>query len=162
MFRVAMLALILLGTGTPRFPAELVDVDGMRVGLDAMTRDGRLFVVTMKSAACPVCARQLVRLERLRTGLARCGARFAVLAPGPVERIRKARQASGLAAHWFEDPGLSVGRALGLVLGPGELVPAILEIDAQGRVVWQQRGRSDQLYGDGALQRHLGCELRDA
>lgn len=162
MLRIALLGLMLLAVGPARFPQDLVDVDGRRIGIAALAREGRLFVVTLKSASCPVCARQLVRLERLRAGLERCGARFAVLAPGPVEGIRKLRGTTGFGAVWFEDAGLALGRALDLVLGPGELVPAIVEIDAQGRVVWEQRGRSGELYGDGALQKHLGCELRDA
>jgi peroxiredoxin len=108
-----------------------------------------------------VCAHQLVRLEQRRAGLERCGAQFLVLAPGPVERIRAARKATGFRAVWVADSSLSVGRALDLVLGAGELVPAILEIDAEGRVTWEQRGRSGEFYGDGALQKHLECEQRD-
>jgi peroxiredoxin len=162
MLRIALLGIALLAAAPSRLPEVLVDLDGRSVGLAEMIGEGRLFVITLKSASCPVCARQLVRLERLRAGLERCGARFAVLSPGPAERIRRLRAATGFGAHWFEDPELALGRALDLLLGPDELVPAIVEIDAQGRVVWAQRGRSGELYGDGALQKHLGCELRDA
>jgi hypothetical protein len=162
MLRIALLGIALLAAAPAPFPENLVDLDGRRVSRAEMTGQGRLFVITLKSASCPVCARQLVRLERLRAGLERCGARFAVLSPGPAEHIRKLRAATGFGAHWFEDAGLVLGRALDLVLGPGELVPAIVEIGAHGQVVWEQRGRGEQSYGDGALQRHLDCDLRDA
>lgn len=128
----------------------------------ALASEGQVVVVTMKTAACPVCARQLVRLERQRRDLEQCGARFVVLAPGPVGRIRAAREATGFAARWIEDTDLALSRALDLVLGPGEIVPSIFEVDASGRVVWQQRGRSDERFGDRALRAHLHCEPGDA
>jgi len=160
--RIAWLGLFLIAASAARFPAQLEDIDGQKVGIAEMMGEGRLFLVTLKSPSCPVCARQLVRLERLRASLERCGARFAVLSPGPAERIRELRASTAFGAFWFEDPGLALGRALDLVLGPGELVPAIAELDAQGRIVWVQLGRSGARYGDGALQKRLGCDLRDA
>jgi peroxiredoxin len=146
----------------PVLPSRLVDVDGTPVDVAALAGGGRLFVVTMRSASCPVCAEQLARLERQRAGLELCGARFVVLSPGPTDEIRAARRATSLAAHWVEDVNLELARLLGLAGAPGQIVPAILEVDARGRVVWQQRGRSDRHYGDGALQEHLRCEQREA
>jgi len=85
-----------------------------------------------------------------------------VLAPGPAERLRALRDATHFGGRWVEDVDQSLGAALDLVLGPGELVPAILEIDAHGRVIWQQRGRSGASFGDGALRKRLNCEPKDA
>ena len=146
----------------PGLPVRLVDIDGAAVDLASLADGGRLFVVTMKTASCPVCARQLARLERQRAGLELCGARFVILAPGPAEQIRAAREATGLGARWVEDVGLSFARALDLVLGPEEIVPSILELDARGRVTWQQRGRSVESFGDRALREHLRCEPSEA
>jgi peroxiredoxin len=164
MSRTALLGLLIaaaLAEG-PVLPARLVDIDGAPVDLAELAGGGQLFVVTMRTASCSVCAEQLARLERQRAGLELCGARFLVLAPGPVEQIRAARRATELAARWVEDADLALARALGLVQTPGQIVPAILEVDAQGRVTWQQRGRSDGSWGDGALQEHLRCEQREA
>ena len=164
MLRAAFLGLILAAAaaGGPALPAHLVDIDGVALDLGALTGEGQVVVVTMKTAACPVCARQLTRLERQRRALELCGARFVVLAPGPVERIRAAREATGFSARWIEDTDLAIARALGLVLGPGQIVPSILEVDARGQIVWQQRGRSDEIFGDRALRAHLRCEPGDA
>lgn len=163
MFRAVLLGLLVAVAvaEAPALPARLVDIDGASVDVAGLAGAGRLFVVTMRTASCPVCAEQLARLERQRSGLELCGARFVVLAPGPAEQIRAARKATALAAHWVEDADLALARALGLVAVPGQIVPAILEVDAQGRVTWQRRGRSDGYYGDGALQEHLRCEQRE-
>jgi peroxiredoxin len=164
MLRAALLGLLIAAAHEEArvLPGRLVDIDGAAVDVAALATGGRLFVVTMRSASCPVCAEQLARLERQRAGLELCGARFVVLSPGPADEIRAARQATSLAAPWVEDVNLALARALGLVGAPGQIVPAILEVDAQGRVVWQQRGRSDRNYGDDALQERLHCEQREA
>ncbi len=162
LLRLVLLAAVLAAAGSgPVLPGPLRDLDGAEVDIARLATEARVFLITMKSPVCPVCAQQLARLEHQRPGLELCGARFVVLAPGPAERIRAARRATGLEARWVEDPDGSLARALDLVLGPGQMVPAILEIDAAGRVTWQQRGRNGAYFGDGELQKHLRCEQRD-
>jgi peroxiredoxin len=161
--RAALLGIVLAASGPdPVLPLRLLDVDGAPVDLGALAAGQRLFVVTMKTASCPVCAQQLARLERQRPALELCGARFVILAPGPAEGIRAARQATGLRARWVEDADLGLARSLDLLLAPGQIVPAILELDPGGRVVWQQRGRNGSAFGDRALRERLGCEPGEA
>jgi peroxiredoxin len=162
--RALLLGILLSASGfdQPVLPLRLLDVDGVPFDLAVRASGERLFVVTMKTASCPVCARQLARLERQRAGLELCGARFVVLAPGPAERIRAARASTGFAARWVEDTELALARSLDLLLAPDQIVPAILEVDARGRITWQQRGRNGASFGDRALREHLRCEPSDA
>jgi peroxiredoxin len=160
-FAAVSLLLALTAARAPGLPARLVDIDGAAVDLAALATSGRVIAVTLKTADCPVCARQLARLQQQRAELLRCGARFLVLAPGPADGIRKLRGATGFDARWIEDRDLALARSLGLVLGPGQMVPALLELDARGRVLWEQRGRSPTAFGDRALREHLDCEASE-
>ena len=116
-------------------------------------------MVTLKATWCPVCAQQLVRLERLRPGLENCGATFLVLSPGPGAGIRAVREATGFSARYLEDRDLAIARSLGLQLAPDQITPGLFAIDASLRIAWEQRGRDGAHYGDGQLQEFLGCEL---
>ncbi len=156
----ALLGLFLLGAEAPppSFPAQLLDIDGRAVDVSALASAHRLIVVTLKAPWCPVCARQLARLEGLSAALENCGATFLVLSPGPAERIRAVREATGFSARYVEDRDLTIARSLGLELAPDQIVPSLLAVDSERTIVWQQRGRSGGSYGDGRLQRYLGCE----
>jgi peroxiredoxin len=159
--RAALLLISAALAGAPVVPPRLVDVDGNALEIRSLARSGRLFLVTLKSATCPVCAQQLVRLEQQRAQLETCGARFVVLAPGPAREIHSVRRTSGFAAPFVEDADLRLAGELGLRLGADQITPAILEVDEEGRIVWQQRGRSEGSYGDAALRRRLGCESHE-
>ena len=157
---LALASVLLAADGSGvRFPAQLTDVDGAKVDVAALASDHRLIVVTLKATWCPVCARQLVRLERLRTGLENCGATFLVLSPGPELEIREVRSKTGFGARYVEDADLAIARSLGLQLGPDQMVPAIFAVNAKLAVDWEQRGRGGSYYGDGRLQKYLGCDL---
>ncbi len=156
----ALLGLFLLGADAQleRFPARLIDIDGSPIDVSALASERRLIVVTLKAPWCPVCARQLARLEGLSAALENCGATFLVLSPGPADRIRAVREATGFQARYVEDRDLAIARSLGLELAPDQIVPSLLAIDSERAIIWQQRGRSGVSYGDGRLQRYLGCE----
>ena len=148
----ALLGLFLLGAEAPppSFPAQLLDIDGRAVDVSALASAHRLIVVTLKAPWCPVCARQLARLEGLSAALENCGATFLVLSPGPAERIRAVREATGFAIGGVAPVAHE--------LAPDQIVPSLLAVDSERTIVWQQRGRSGGSYGDGRLQRYLGCE----
>jgi peroxiredoxin len=140
-----------------RLPAQLIDVRGEAVDIAALAGDGRLFIVTLKSTSCDVCVDQLDRLRRLLPRLRVCGARFVVVAPGTPAEVAALAAASDFPYPFVADRDLALARATGLVLGPGELVPAVLEVDAERRVIWQQRGRAPGAYSDPALLERLQC-----
>ncbi len=152
-------ALLGAGGSEARFPAQVTDVDGRRIDITLLAAQQRLIVVTLKATWCPVCARQLVRLERLRPGLENCGATFLVLSPGPAERIRALRKATGFSARYVEDRDLAIARSLGLRLTRDQILPGLFAIDASLQIAWEQRGRNGAHYGDGKLQEYLGCKL---
>jgi peroxiredoxin len=144
-------------------PTRLTDIDGAEMDLTRLAREHQLFVITVKSPSCPVCRELLERLGRELPRLRACGASFVVLGPGPRDALAAVRDETRFPYPFVEDVDLTLARRLDLVLGPGELVPAILEVDSRGQIVWAHRGRAGGLFGDGALFEHLGCaKLRTA
>jgi peroxiredoxin len=165
-----VVAALLLATGSvvaPRAPASipttLRDVRGVRVDVAALASGRRLFVLTVKATSCPVCRAQLARLRDQLGRLESCGAGFLVLAPGPRSAVAALQQDTGFPYPFIADEDLRIAGAVGLALDEAEIVPAILEVDATGRILWLQRGRSADYYGDRELLERLECgELRAA
>lgn len=138
-------------------PATLRDVHGKSVDVDALAARHRLVVVTLKTPSCPVCRGQLERLRGELPRLRSCGATFIVLSPGPSDALRALADATGFPYPFVEDHDLALARAAGLVLGPGEIVPAILVANAKREVVWMDQGRNPTSFNDPALLAELGC-----
>jgi hypothetical protein len=111
----------------------------------------------VKAPACPVCRRQLERLRAELPRLRSCGATFLVVGPGPAAALRTLAEATGFPYPSVEDTGLALARAAGLVLGPGEIVPAVLVAAEARRVVWTDPGRAPGAFNDAALLARLGC-----
>lgn len=139
------------------FPALLETIDGEPLDLRRLAKHSTVVVVTAKAHWCPVCARQLLRIDEHRAALERCGLTFVVLAPGTPEDVAKLRRATGVDFPFVVDPELQIAASLDLVLGPGELKPAILMLDSSLDVAWVQSGRAPGFYGDGALAEEVGC-----
>ena len=140
-----------------RLPAMLRDVHGERVSVRELATDHHLAFVTLKASWCPVCRAQLARLGESLPRLRGCNATFIVLAPGPRDDLRAVADASGFPFPFVADDGLQIARSLDLVLGPGEIVPAIFTVDDMLGVDWIQRGRSGAQFGDEALMERLRC-----
>lgn len=145
------------GSEQLRFPAEVTTIDGASLDLSALALETTIVVVTVKEPSCPVCRQQLERIRRRRAELAECGVSFLVLGPGPAAELAGLREATGFDHPFIADDELRIARELGLVLGPGELVPAILMLDPDLRVGWMQRGRSSRFFGDSALVEKVRC-----
>lgn len=145
------------GSEQLRFPAEVTTIDGASLDLSALALETTIVVVTVKEPSCPVCRQQLERIRRRRAELAECGVSFLVLGPGPAAELARLREATGFDHPFIADDELRIARELGLVLGPGELVPAILMLDPDLRVGWMQRGRSSRFFGDSALVEKVRC-----
>jgi peroxiredoxin len=140
-----------------RFPPEVTTIDGASLDVSALAMETTIVVVTVKDATCPVCRQQLERIGRRRAELAECGVSFLVLGPGPAGKLAQLREAAGFDHPFIADEELRIARELDLVLGPGELVPAILMLDPDLRVGWMQRGRSSRFFGDPALIEKVRC-----
>jgi peroxiredoxin len=138
-------------------PAQLTDVNGDLVDVAGLARGGRLFVVTVKATSCEVCREQLSRLRRLLPRLRACGAHFLIVAPGSPAAVAALAADSALPSPFVADTDLTLARAADLVLAVNQIVPAVLEVDAQRRVVWHQRGRAPGAFSDPALLERLDC-----
>ena len=138
-------------------PETLRDVRGGTIDVGALAARGRLVVVTVKAPSCPVCRTQLERLRRALPRLQSCGATFIVLSPGPAKELEQLADASGFPFPFVEDRGLEVGRAVDLVLGPGQLVPGVFGVNERREIVWVDRGRSEMRFSDEALFEYLKC-----
>lgn len=139
------------------FPATVETIDGESIDVGELARAKTLVVVTVKTSACPVCRRQLERIQARLSELDSCGATFLVLAPGPIEQVRALRDETGFPYPFVVDEELSIATDLGLRLGPEEIAPAILILSDDLSIGWAQRGRSARLYGDAALEEKVAC-----
>lgn len=144
-------------------PTALVAVDGATVDVATLASTQRLFFVTMKATWCPVCQTQLRRMTALLPRLRSCGATFVVLSPGPRADLQRIAGETAFPFPFVEDVGLAVARGASLQLAPDQIEPALFEVDAQGQIVWLQRGRAGNAFGDAALLERLDCaELKTA
>lgn len=105
----------------------------------------------------------IVRVERMRTALARHGERFAlrILAATEVEAWRAHRDPARFLAKRF-----AAKEAFGKALGTGVAVPATLHAvavahDARGRPVYRYDERLAAHMGDSGLSAHLSISDED-
>jgi peroxiredoxin len=141
----------------PLLPAQLVDIDGLTIDLQKLARKKRLIFVTLKATWCSVCANQLIRLAQLKTRLNTCGATFVVLSPGPRKDLKAIKKRTEFPYPFIEDKNLKLARQLDLVLAPGQIQPAIFEVNQERIIIWMQHGRNGVYYGDQELFEHLDC-----
>ncbi len=146
-----------LSVRAEQLPAQLTDIRGQQIDVAASARSSKLFIVTVKATSCPVCRAQLERLKQQLPRLRSCEASFIVISPGPREEIAKLANETGFPFPFVEDRGLALATKLGLRLSATELTPAILGIDQDRQVAWQQRGRSGLYFGDPELLKYLDC-----
>ena len=145
------------GAAAAGLPTTLTDLRGRPVDVAALAAAHRVFVITLKATWCPVCQEQLGRLRALLPRLRSCGATFLVLAPGPADALRRIQQDTAFPYPFIEDRDLAIARALGLALDATQILPAILEVDRTGVVLWAERGRSGAAFNDDALLARLAC-----
>ena len=138
-------------------PSEMRDVTGATIDVAALARRQRLVFVTVKASWCPVCRAQLQRLGRLLPRLRACGATFIVLGPGFDEALAAVARDTSFPYPFVADGAVALAESAGLATTSDELVPAFFVVNGEREIVWQQRGRGDGNYGDGALLKYLGC-----
>jgi peroxiredoxin len=89
------------------FPDTIKDIDGVVLDLKQLTSQKRLAVITLKTAECPVCQKQLIRIKEKLSELIVCNITFIVLSPGSIDKIQKAKSKTQFPYPFIDDEDLA-------------------------------------------------------
>ena len=145
---------ILLGA----FPEIITDIDGDTINLKELTTQKTVAVITMKAPDCPVCQIQILRIMRNFDKLSACNVTFLVLAPGPIDKLQKAKELTKFPFPFIVDQELKIAKSLDLIINETQILPSILILNDKLEVEWAQRGRNALYFGDPELMKRLKCE----
>jgi len=140
------------------FPATITDIDGNTLNLKELTSQKTVAVITLKSSDCPVCQTQILRIMQNFDQLSACNVTFLVLAPGPTEKLQKAKEYTKFPFPFIVDQELKIAKALDLIINETQILPSILILNDKLEVEWAQRGRNALYFGDPELMKRLKCE----
>ena len=112
----------------------------------------------MKSPDCPICQTQILRIMQSFDRLSACNVTFLILAPGPIEKLREAKELTRFPFPFIVDNELRIARSLGLLLNETQILPSILILNEKLDVEWMQRGRNALYFGDPELMKRQKCE----
>ena len=106
--RIRILLFVLLSVGSvfAGFPDMIKDIDGTVIDLKQMASQKRLAVITLKTAECPVCQQQLIRIKEKLSELIVCNVTFIVLSPGSIDKIQKAKSITQFPFPFIKDENL--------------------------------------------------------
>ena len=141
-----------------RFPEIITDIEGNNINLKELTSRKTVAVITMKAPDCPVCQTQILRIIQNFDKLSSCNVTFLVLAPGPVEKLQKAKELTKFPFPFIVDQDLNISRSLDLIINQNQILPSILILNNKLEVEWAQRGRNALYFGDPELMKRLKCE----
>ena len=145
---------ILLGA----FPEIITDIDGDPINLKELTTQKTVAVITMKAPDCPVCQTQLLRIMQNFDKLSVCNVTFLALAPGPIDKLQKAKELTKFPFPFIVDQELKIAKSLDLIINETQILPSILILNDKLEVEWAQRGRNALYFGDPELMKRLRCE----
>ena len=145
---------ILLGA----FPEIITDIDGDTINLKELTTQKTVAVITMKAPDCPVCQTQILRIIQNFDKLSACNVTFLVLAPGPIDKLQKAKELTKFPFPFIVDQELKIAKSLDLIINETQILPSILILNDKLEVEWAQRGRNALYFGDPELMKRLKCE----
>ena len=145
---------ILLGA----FPEIITDIDGDTINLKELTTQKTVAVITMKAPDCPVCQTQILRIMQNFAKLISCNVTFLVLAPGPIDKLQKAKELTKFPFPFLVDQDLKIAKSLDLIINETQILPSILILNDKLEVDWTQRGRNALYFGDPELMKRLKCE----
>ena len=141
-----------------RFPEIITDTNGNPINLKELTSQKTVAVITMKAPGCPVCQTQLLRIMQNFDKLSACNVIFLVLAPGPIDKLQKAKELTKFPFPFIVDQDLKIARPLDLIINETQILPSILILNDKLEVEWAQRGRNALYFGDPELMKRLKCE----
>ena len=145
---------ILLGA----FPEIITDIDGDTIHLKELTTQKTVAIITMKAPDCPVCQTQVLRIMQNFDKLSACNVTFLVLAPGPIDKLQKAKELTKFPFPFIVDQDLKIALSLDLIINETQILPSILILNDKLEVEWAQRGRNALYFGDPELMKRLKCE----
>ena len=122
-----------------------------------MVAKKRVVVITIKTAECQVCQRQLIRIKEKLDVLVACNVTFLVLSPSPVDKIQKAKSITTFPFPFILDNNLEISKSFNLTIDDSQLLPSILILNEKLEIAWEQRGRNALFYGDPELMKILQC-----
>ena len=130
------------------FPEIITDIDGNAINLKELTTQKTVAIITMKAPDCPVCQTQLLRIMQNFDKLSACNVTFLVLAPGPIEKLQKAKELTKFPFPFIVDQDLKISQSLDLIIKETQILPSILILNDKLEVEWDQRGRNALYFGD--------------
>ena len=140
---------ILLGA----FPEIITDIDGDTINLKELTTQKTVAVITMKARDCPICQTQILRIIQNFDKLSACNVTFLVLAPGPINKLQKAKELTKFPFPFIVDQELKISKSLDLIINETQILPSILILNNKLEVEWAQLGRNALYFGDPELMK---------
>ena len=140
------------------FPENIKDIDGDTINLKELTASKTVVIITMKSPDCPVCQTQILRIVENFDKLSACNITFLVLAPGPLEKLKSAKELTKFPFPFIVDKELKITQSLDLIINDNQILPSILILNEALKVEWAQKGRNAFYFGDPELMKRLKCE----
>ena len=157
-FKVQFLVMIFIAYLFADIPDLLNDIDGYTINLKELTTQKTVAVITMKTPNCPICQTQLLRIMQNFDKLSTCNVTFLVLAPGPIDKLQKAKELTKFPFPFIVDQDLKIALSLDLIINETQILPSILILNDKLEVEWAQRGRNALYFGDPELMKRLKCE----
>ena len=90
------------------YKRQIKDIDDIDIDLKKLASQRRLAVITIKTAECPVCQHQLIRIKDKLNELAACNVTFIVLSPGPGDKIQRVRSKTQFPFPFIQDDDLKI------------------------------------------------------
>ena len=140
-----------------QFPRTVTSVSGEEIDIDKLSANKTVVIVTLKSHTCPVCKKQLERIERNLSAFEMCNLSFLVVCPGSIEDVKSVKRESDFPFPFIADTDLEIGNQMGLILRDNELYPSIFVLKSERTIRWMQKGRNYLYYGDDELKETLNC-----
>ena len=116
-----------------------------------------MVVITLKTAECPVCQQQLIRIKDNLHEFATCNVTFLVLSPGSIDKIKKAKSITKFQFPFIMDEDLEISKSFDLIIDEKQILPSILILNEKLGIEWEQRGRNAFFFGDPELMKILKC-----
>ena len=155
---IQLVSIVLFSLLFGRFPEIITDIDGNPINLKELTSQKTVAIITMKAPDCPVCQTQILRIMQNFDKLSVCNVTFLVLAPGPIDKLQKAKELTKFPFPFIMDKDLKIARSLDLIIIENQILPSILILNDKLEVEWAQRGRNALYFGDPELMKRLKCE----
>lgn len=157
-YLIVFISMISLFQAENQFPEKIKDIYNNEIDISTIAENKTLVILTMKSPRCPVCRKQIKRLNDQLASLAICNVFFIVLAAGPEEQIRQAAKETHFPFPFVEDKNMNIAKEFDLIIGKNEILPSLIILNASLKLDWIQKGRNEFYFGDPELMKRLKCE----